>query len=42
MSNIIVAALYKFAELTDYREMQPRLQDFCVAQKINGTILLAA
>ncbi|MEQ1837053.1 MAG: rhodanese-related sulfurtransferase, partial [Candidatus Nitrotoga sp.] len=42
MSNIVVAALYKFAELVDYREMQPRLQDFCVAQKINGTILLAA
>jgi len=42
MSNIVVAALYKFAALTDYREMQPRLQDFCVAQKINGTILLAA
>lgn len=42
MSNIVVAALYKFAELADYREMQPRLQDFCVAQKINGTILLAA
>lgn len=42
MSNIVVVALYKFAELPDYREMQPRLQEFCIARKINGTILLAA
>ena len=26
MSNIVVAALYQFAALPDYREMQPRLQ----------------
>ena len=40
--NIVVAALYKFAVLADYHEMQRTLQDFCIAQKINGTILLAA
>ena len=42
MSNIVIAALYKFAKLPDYREMQNGLFDFCVAQGINGTILLAA
>ena len=42
MSNIVIAALYKFAKLPDYREMQNGLLDFCVAQGLNGTILLAA
>ncbi|MCE9551523.1 MAG: rhodanese-related sulfurtransferase [Betaproteobacteria bacterium] len=42
MSNIVIAALYKFAKLPDYREMQNGLFDFCVAQGIYGTILLAA
>nr|SPS05069.1 conserved protein of unknown function [Candidatus Nitrotoga fabula] len=41
MSNIVVAALYKFAKLPDYREIQQRLFDFCVAQGLNGTLLLA-
>jgi UPF0176 protein len=42
MSNIVIAALYKFARLPDFREMQRGLFDFCVGQGINGTILLAA
>ncbi len=42
MPNIIVAALYKFAPLPDYVEMQGCLLDYCRAQELNGTILLAA
>jgi UPF0176 protein len=41
VSKIIVAALYKFAKLPDYREMQPGLFDFCVNQGLYGTLLLA-
>lgn len=41
MPEIIVAALYKFASLPDYREMQPGMLDFCVSQELNGTLLLA-
>lgn len=41
MSNIVVAALYKFAKLPDYREIQKGLLDVCIAQGLNGTILLA-
>lgn len=41
MPDIVVAALYKFAKLPDYREMQPCLLDFCVAQGLKGTLLLA-
>lgn len=41
MSKIIVAALYKFAKLPDYQEMQPVLFDFCVKQDLYGTLLLA-
>ena len=41
MSNIIVAALYKFAGLPDYRELQSHLLDFCVAHELKGTLLLA-
>jgi UPF0176 protein len=39
--NIIVAALYKFAKLPDYRQLQPGLLDFCLLQKLKGTLLLA-
>lgn len=42
MLDIIVSALYKFARLPDYCDMQSNLQDFCLAQNLNGTILLAA
>ena len=41
MSKIIVAALYKFAKLPDYQEMQPGLFDYCVKQGLYGTLLLA-
>ena len=41
MPNIVVAALYKFAKLPDYAEMQSGLLDFCIFQGLNGTILLA-
>lgn len=41
VSNIVVAALYKFANLPDFRERQPALLDFCVAQGLFGTLLLA-
>lgn len=41
VSKIIVAALYKFAKLPDYRERQPELHDFCVSQELYGTLLLA-
>ncbi|MCB5188637.1 rhodanese-related sulfurtransferase [Methylobacillus caricis] len=41
MSNIVVAALYKFASLPDYQEIQPRLLAFCNEQSIKGTLLLA-
>ncbi|MEZ0231626.1 MAG: rhodanese-related sulfurtransferase [Methylophilaceae bacterium] len=41
MSNIIVAALYKFASLPDYKEMQPSLLALCINQGIKGTLLLA-
>ena len=41
MPNIIVIALYKFVRLPDYRELQIRLRDFCVAQELKGTLLLA-
>lgn len=41
MSKIIVAALYKFAKLPDYREMQPGLFDYAVGRGLYGTLLLA-
>lgn len=42
MTNTIVAALYKFAKLPDYRDMQSSVLDFCVTQGLKGTLLLAA
>jgi len=41
VSNFIVAALYKFAKLPDYKGLQPGLLDFCLTQDIKGTLLLA-
>ncbi len=38
---ITVAALYKFVSLPDFREIQPRLLEFCKAREIFGTLLLA-
>lgn len=41
MSDIVVAALYKFASLPDYKEMQQPLLDVCNSHLIKGTLLLA-
>ncbi|WP_334108955.1 oxygen-dependent tRNA uridine(34) hydroxylase TrhO [Methylobacillus sp.] len=41
MSQIVVAALYKFASLPDYKDLQPGLLALCNAQHIKGTLLLA-
>ena len=41
MPQIVVAALYKFAKLPDFRELQPKLLECCVAHRIKGTLLLA-
>jgi UPF0176 protein len=38
---IIVAALYKFAHLPDYRELRQPLLEQCIEQGIKGTFLLA-
>lgn len=42
MSEIVVAAFYKFANLSDYSQLQAPFLDFCLSAKINGTILLAS
>ncbi|MTJ51273.1 rhodanese-related sulfurtransferase [Anabaena sp. UHCC 0253] len=39
---IVVAALYKFVSLPDYKELQAPLLSFCQSQGIKGTILLAS
>lgn len=36
-----VAALYKFVELKNYEDIQPRLLAFCKDLKVKGTLLLA-
>jgi len=41
MGNIIVAALYHFATLEDFREMRAPLQAACDAAGIKGSLLLA-
>lgn len=38
---VVVAALYKFVRLPDYRELRPGLLEFCREQGIKGTLLLA-
>lgn len=42
MSKIVVAALYKFAPLHDYKDQKTPLLDFCLKNGIRGTLLLAA
>lgn len=37
----VVAALYHFTRLNDYRDKQQPLKDFCVEHGIKGTLLLA-
>lgn len=41
MNQIVVAALYHFVRLSDYEAMREPLLDFCMAQNIKGTLLLA-
>lgn len=41
MSQIVVAALYKFASLPDYQALQPGILKLCNALGIKGTLLLA-
>ena len=39
--GFVIAALYKFVDLPDYRDLQPRLQTLCDQHEIHGTLLLA-
>lgn len=39
--NIVVAALYQFAPLDNYKVIQPELLKVCLENKIRGTLLLA-
>ncbi len=41
MSKIIVAALYQFTSLPDFRELRMQLKTLCDQHKIKGTLLLA-
>ena len=41
MAPYVVAALYRFVTLDDYREMREPLLDLCRAQGVKGTLLLA-
>jgi len=41
MSNVVIAAFYKFVALEDYRDMREPLLDECAAAGIKGTVLLA-
>ena len=41
MSEIVVAAFYKFAKLPDFKQLQAPFLEFCLSVNINGTILLA-
>lgn len=42
MSEIVVAAFYKFAKLPDYKLLQAPFLDLCLSLNISGTILLAS
>ena len=41
MSQLVVAALYQFVELPDYRELRLPLLDICISNDTRGTLLLA-
>ncbi|HEY9573320.1 MAG TPA: rhodanese-related sulfurtransferase [Pusillimonas sp.] len=41
MANFLIAALYKFVELSDYQQLQQPLFEFCEAHQVKGTLLLA-
>lgn len=42
MSPLIIAALYQFVELPDYRELREPLLKHCMDHGVTGTLLLAA
>ena len=41
MANFLIAALYKFVQLSDYTALQKPLFDYCEANQVKGTLLLA-
>ena len=41
MDSVIVASLYKFVTLEDYREFREPLLDACLTADVRGTVLLA-
>ena len=41
MADFLVAALYKFVHLPDFRELRAPLLEFCEVQEVKGTLLLA-
>lgn len=41
MEQVVVAALYKFVSLPDYKEIQPALLKECIELGVKGTLLLA-
>lgn len=41
MSQIVIAALYKFVALPDFKELREPLLAFCHSREIRGTLLLA-
>jgi UPF0176 protein len=41
MSKILIAALYQFTPLPDFRELQPHLKTLCKQAQIKGILLLA-
>lgn len=41
MGRIVVAALYKFVELPDFRQLREPLLEECLSLKLRGTLLLA-
>lgn len=41
MSQIVIAALYKFVSLPDFRELRQPILDACLARGIKGTLLVA-
>ena len=41
MSEVVVAALYKFVSLPDFRELREPLLDYCQSVRATGTLLLA-
>ncbi len=42
MTAVVVAALYRFVALEDYRELREPLLDRCQALGVKGTLLLAS